>query len=303
MLEVFLYFVLFVFACLLTRVEILPAETALVLNKVIIYIALPALILVTIPRLSVNNLPWQAIMVPWVILITIAAIMFSIRTLIGLNRSETALIVLMGAFGNTSFLGIPMVSALIGEEGLPVAIVYDQMGSFLALSSIGVVLLAIISASTPNYAEIFSKIIKFPPFISLCLAIVIPWEISGPPLILLERLASLLLPLAILSVASQFSIVVEKRHLKIVVPTLTLKLLVSPALALVLCLAFAWHGVLGQTLVVEAAMGPMISAGILAMTAMANPQNQKVVVAILGWGLIFSFLTVLAWYSLIRLIF
>ena len=303
MLDVLTYFLFFTFSYLLTRFHVLPKETSEVVNKIIIYVALPALILVTIPKLSPSELPWQAFLVPWIILITVLTLIFVFRRTLALSRVEASLVVLLGAFGNTSFLGIPFVSALIGSEGLPIAIVYDQMGSFLALSSLGVVLLAMIEGAKPDAKETIKKVIKFPPFISLCIAIAIPGELPSIIIPLLDHLASLLLPLALISVASQFTIVVKKQHVKIVSLTLTLKLLIGPLLALGLCFIFSWRGVLASTLILEAAMGPMISAGILAMASLPNRDQQNAVVAILGWGLIISFASVSMWNYVIKTIF
>jgi malate permease and related proteins len=53
------------------------------------------------------------------------------------RRRHDGDLLLVVPLGNTSFLGFPAVEALLGTDHLPAAVIYDQLGSFLALATYG----------------------------------------------------------------------------------------------------------------------------------------------------------------------
>jgi malate permease and related proteins len=73
------------------------------------------------------------------------------------------------ALGNTSFLGYPLTRALIGEHALPYAVVYDQFGAFLILSTFGLWVLARYGGNVPfesrqpTAKDMLLRVVKFPP--------------------------------------------------------------------------------------------------------------------------------------------
>jgi predicted permease len=46
------------------------------------------------------------------------------------------LLILTAGLGNTSFLGFPIIEALYGQEGMKTAILVDQPGTFVVLSTL-----------------------------------------------------------------------------------------------------------------------------------------------------------------------
>jgi predicted permease len=63
--------------------------------------------------------------------------------------------------GNTSFLGFPIIEALYGQEGMKTAILVDQPGTFVVLSTLGIIVATMYSKGEPNSIQIFKKIIFF----------------------------------------------------------------------------------------------------------------------------------------------
>jgi predicted permease len=45
-------------------------------------------------------------------------------------------LILTAGLGNTSFLGFPIIEALYGQEGMKTAILVDQPGTFVVLSTL-----------------------------------------------------------------------------------------------------------------------------------------------------------------------
>jgi predicted permease len=51
----------------------------------------------------------------------------------------TGCLILTAGLGNTSFLGFPIIEALYGQEGMKTAILVDQPGTFVVLSTLGII--------------------------------------------------------------------------------------------------------------------------------------------------------------------
>jgi predicted permease len=67
--------------------------------------------------------------------------------------------------GDTSFLGFPIIEALYGQEGMKTAILVDQPGTFVVLSTLGIIIGYYVLKGEPNSIQIFKKIIFFRRYI------------------------------------------------------------------------------------------------------------------------------------------
>ena len=77
-------------------------------------------------------------------------------------------------------------------------------------------------------------------------------------------------------------------RLKPIVFGLTLKLIVVPFVALVIYKSYGSESIALKVSVLQSGMPPMVTAGVLAMAA--NIENE-IAAALVGYGLLFSFLT------------
>src|SRR3546814_14311018 len=83
-------------------------------------------------------------------------------------------LLLIVVLGNTSFLGYPLVRALLGESALPYAVVYDQFGAFMLLSTFGLYVLARYGGERkPRARDIALRMLRFPPFLALLFALTV----------------------------------------------------------------------------------------------------------------------------------
>jgi len=138
-----------------------PGETANSLNLFVIYISLPALILLEVPKLSFSKYLLVPALMPWGMVLFSALTVLLLSRIMGWNRNVTGALMLLVPLGNTSFLGIPMVQAFFGKSGVPYAVVYDQLGSFLAFATYGSVILALYSGGEkPGIMNILFRIIS-----------------------------------------------------------------------------------------------------------------------------------------------
>ena len=284
---------------LFARLKVLPANAAEVLNLVVLYVCLPAAVLIYVPRLQVDASLLGVIVTPWLLaVVTVALVTLATRTF-GFRRDEHAVLLLCVALGNTSFIGYPMVRALLGEDALPYAVVYDQFGTFVLLSTFGLYVLAKYSGDAPPTGkQILLRILKFPPVWALLLGLTVmpeqppAWIAAG-----LQKLADALLPLVMLAVGLSIQLKMPRDEVKPLAVGLMLKLVILPALALPLALLFGLHGDMLQVSVLESAMPTMITAGALAI---AHNLAPRLAAALVGYGILLSLLTLPGWLWLLE---
>ncbi len=278
----------------LQRLRIFPDNAAETLNLVVLYVCLPAAVLRFAPRL---HLDWSVLgiaLVPWLLLLATVALVELATRGMKLRRDEHAVLLLCVALGNTSFLGYPLVSALLGEAALPYAVVYDQFGAFLILSTFGLFVLARYGGDrTPTTGEMVLRILRFPPLIALVLGLSVmpvapPSAIAG----LLQRLSEALLPLAMLAIGLSIRFKLPRDELKPLAIGLGLKLLVMPALALLIVPLLGLDSLKADAVVLESAMPSMVTAGALAMSHKLAP---TLAAALVGYGILLSLITLPLW--------
>ena len=282
---------------LFQRLRVLPGDAAQTLNLVVLYVCLPAAVLRYVPRLHLEAALLGVVAVPWLLLGATVVIVGALSRWLRFRRDEHAVLLLTVALGNTSFLGYPLTRALVGEHALPYAVVYDQFGTFLVLSTFGLWVLARYGGEeAPSMRQMAQRVARFPPLWALVAGFtVMP---AQPPAWLdngLQRLADALLPLAMLTIGLSVRLTLPRDELKPLLTGLALKLAVMPALALLLVPLLRLHGEMARTTVLEAAMPPMVTAGALAI---AHGLAPRLAAAMVGYGLLLSLLTLPLWARL-----
>ena len=192
-----------------------------------------------------------------------------------------------------------MVKAFFGDHAVPYALLYDQLGSFLALATYGSLILALYGAGEgrPTIKGVVKKVVSFPPFVALIIAFVFKTA-SYPPVatILFKMLAATLVPLAMIAVGFQFRLQLRKEALSQLSIGLSIKLIAAPLAALLLSDFLGLDGEVVQVSIFEAGMPPMVSAGALAILADLAP---TLAAALVGIGIILSFVTLPLLYQLV----
>jgi predicted permease len=277
-----------------------PDNAAEVLNRFVIDICVPATVLRLVPKMSVSPTLGVLIVVPWAMAGLAYLTARLAQRLLALDESNTTALFLATALANTSFLGFPLCSGLLGESSLPFAAVYDQLGSFLILSSVAPLALGRVSGGagvTPR--ELARRVLLFPPFLSLLIALLIallPLPQPAAVEAVLTAAAAPLVPLAMFAVGLKLRFS-PPRPKRVFVLGLGLKLLVFPGIAWGLARALGAQGLVFQVAVLETAMPTMITAGALMM---AYGVAGELAAALVSWGLMLSLLTVPAWSLLVR---
>ncbi|MDQ3038155.1 MAG: AEC family transporter, partial [Myxococcota bacterium] len=117
-----------------------PGRAIDALNGFALHLAFPALVIVGLsdPETSIMHRPAFLVIVPLSLALSLAVVRGTAR---GAWRDRAGTIALVVAFGNTAYLGLPYVEALLGREALSTAAVAVALHVACAMT-LGPVLLA-----------------------------------------------------------------------------------------------------------------------------------------------------------------
>ena len=301
MLNVAMLPLFFSFGVLLRRTGRVPRNAHSVLNAFIIHVSLPALILLHIHEVKLDSSLIVPVAMPWA-LFSLGVVFFVVAgRLFGWSRQTIGALILTGALANTSFLGLPMIEAFFGNANgeLAVGIVIDQLGTYMVLSTLGIMIAVVCSQGTPSFSGVAKKIALFPPFQALLAALLLrPVTYTPEVVVILERLGDTLTPLALISIGCQLRFTELSGKLGALAVGLGFKLLLAPAIILlVLTELMGGSGRVLQVTIFEAAMGPQIGGSIVALE---HKLDRPLVILMVGLGIPLSFATLPLWWYLLQ---
>ncbi|KIA83779.1 transporter [Kaistella solincola] len=301
MANLILLFLCLLLGIILRKLKLFPENGHVALNSFVVNISLSALSLYYIPKIVLNYQVIFPVLVPW-LNILLALLFFSILgKKLGWSKSLIGALILCAGFSNTSFVGIPVIQALYGESGIKTVMLVDQPGSFVALSTLGITIANVYSGGKNSASELTQKILKFPPFIAFSVAVAlnifnveIPSEIDE----VFAKLGATTVPLALVSVGSQLQWQKFNNEAKPLFFGLLFKLLLFPAFIFILYfLVLKQRGDIIEISFLESAMGPMVTAAIIAAAHRLEP---KLCNLMLGIGIPLSFVTLAFWYFVLH---
>lgn len=299
--------ILLVFLCLVTgillkRFSTFPANTHLVLNQFVIWVSLPALALFYIPKIAISTALLFPLSIGWLNFLFAFLFFYALGKILGFSKKLTGCLILMCGLGNTSFVGFPIIEALYGKEGLETAIIVDQPGTFVAMSTVGILVASAYSRGSVTASGILLKMLKFPPLLAFLLALLLNFFKADFPEILQSaflKLSVTVTPLALVAVGFQLQIQRRSRHWGMISLALLFKLVLIPAIFFAgYFLLMGKRGVAIEVCILESAMAPMVTAAILCHQFGLKPRMAS---TILGIGIPVSLLTVGIWYYLLTI--
>ncbi|RUO37668.1 hypothetical protein CWE13_06885 [Aliidiomarina shirensis] len=283
----------------LKRTHLMPVNTGQVLNQYVINVAVPAMILLHLPHLDITRSILTPAIMPWVLFpISIGLVLLSAKVF-KWSRELTGALLIVVPLGNTSFLGFPMVETFFGTAGLPYAVIYDQVGSFIGLAFFATFFAAVYGKRDDGSEEKLSKLsmakrlVTFPPVIALVVALLFGMQ-TYPGILetLISNLAATLVPVVMIAVGFQLQFRIPRSDLLPFSIAMVIKLLILPAAALAIIRIFDLNDLAAQVTVLEASMPFMITAGAVAISAGLKP---RFVASLVGYGILVGLITVPIW--------
>lgn len=116
------------------KVDRFPKSTGLSLNLFVVYFSLPALILFRFPKLiksiELSGHWWVPVGMAWATFFISWFIITLLSKKYGWSKAKTGALILTVGLGNTSFVGFPLLEALIGPEAIQIGIFGRSTGIF-----------------------------------------------------------------------------------------------------------------------------------------------------------------------------
>ncbi len=283
------------------RTKALPEESHRAVNAWVMFVSLPALVFRSIHGVKLDvAMLWSSASLWLVFFVPAGVALLLVRR--GGSREHLGALALCCGLGNTAFVGLPLIEAIAGKEALGPAAVVDQLGSFLALFLFAIPFAAHLSPSPPEGGEgrgegrpLF-RLLKSPAMIALVLAVALREVAMPQPLSeVINRLADMLSPLALAAIGWQLDLSSLSGNGKRIATGLTWKLLLAPAMVLGLLLLFRGQlGFADKVVVAQAAMAPMVTAGVVAADHRLAPGLASALIAV---GVPLSLVTVPLWWQ------
>ncbi len=278
----------------LGRSGVLPEGAGRVLDTFVVSVALPGLVLALVPQLEVSRQTAIPVIVAWAGLALAAGAVLLASRIAGWDRRTTGTLLVVVPLANTSFLGLPAVEAILGADHLPFAIVFDQLGSFLALTTYAAVVAGRYGADTPpRLAASARRLLTFPPFLALVAASVM--IVTGIPDALADvasRLGATVTPLAMVAIGMRLRRPDPEASVAPLVTGLAVRMVVVPLAVLGAMVALGAGGAAWDTSVLESAMPPMVTASVVAAEA---GLDEHLAATLAGLGVVVAVATLPLW--------
>jgi predicted permease len=269
-------------------------------NKVqayLIHIVLPALALLYIPNIK----PSLSILIPissaWFTFLLSWGIFGFLGKKLNWGKNITGCLIIVSGLANTSFLGFPIIEGLYGKEGLPTALLMDQGGSFLLVSSLSILVGSLYGNHSESLLKVPLKILKFPPFGFLMGTLLMSiFQVSTPELLIpfLQVVGKTMPAMALLVIGLRFSVDIQSVTSRFFWYGLGYRLLLAPlSVYLIYPLFMTKNSLEFKVTVIESGMAPMITGSIIAIQFGLQP---KLATLLSGLGMPISALTIALWY-------
>lgn len=297
----------------LKRARLLHAAHVPVMNNLVVSVTMPALVVYGLA--TAKTLPLAAAKPVIAMLATEFAIMLAIAALarfVKVSRTAFGCMLMVGAFGNTGFLGYPMTLALM-KPAFPIAILIDQFGLsvplYLGAALIGSSYGQLAGAATR--LELMTRFLRSPLFLAVVLGVgcrVIPWPIHllNIPLIkdvghtvgqCLVYLGQGTIPLVLLAFGVSLKPVGARSALPEIVIACVMKLVASPIIIWGICRLLNAPVELRSVAVLLAAMPTSVMSSVLCAQ---NGLDGETAVSVVFITTVISFVSVPLMLTLLR---
>jgi len=261
------------------------------LNAWVLYFGLPAISFNFLPKLTWDNSLLFTMIVPIIVFTGSILFFYGIEKVSNLSKRTSHTLMLIAGLSNTSFVGFPLITAYYGVEALPIGIVSDQMTFFL-LSTVGVVVAmkgSLKRNKSVDFKFILKRVFTFPPLIGCVLALIVPRIIDLSFLDdFFKIIGSTVSPLALFSIGLQLNFSIVKSEIPNITYALIYKLIIAPAIIILLALWIGVRGEIIQVSIFEMAMPSLVATSIILSQFKLN---SKVGNSIIGLSIPLGLLT------------
>jgi predicted permease len=285
----------FVLGIVAKRFSSLPRDSQKGINAWVLYVSMPALVIRVIHSVPLTNELVWAVLGLWLVFAVpaVVALQWAKRAPVQRNAFAGAMALCAG-LGNTAFVGYPLLGLLGGPAAVGIGAVVDQLGTFVMLAVGAVPLATHLSGRDVSPRVVLRRLLTFPPLLALGVAVA-SRGFDMPVMLdeVLERLAGMVTPLALASVGWQFEPSTLRGNGRWVAFGLAFKLVAAPLLVLGMMRLVHAEALVARVAVAQAAMAPMVTAGVLADEFNLDARLAAALIAV---GTPLSLVTVPMWW-------
>lgn len=261
----------------------------------VIYFSLPAMIFVKIYPLTLDLKILNLVCMFNTIIIVNLILTYFVGKFFKFDRKTLATFIVVGTFGNTSFIGFSYIDAFYGQDYVVYALIYDLFGSFLLVVSLGTIIINWGSGEHVNLKAMGKKVLFFPPIIMFFITVFL--KLFSVPIFVMntaEVIGATLVPLAMIAIGMKLELKNIFYKFKETTLLLSIKMFVMPVGVMILFSVFynledTWS----KTTILEVAMPPMTTAVILAIQ---GGLDERLAVNSLVLGVLISLASVTGFY-------
>lgn len=270
------------------------------LVEFVIYFSLPAVAL-KMRFLEFDEALINIIVIAYIAMGIAALISYLVGKKLGLNRNMLATFMVACIFGNTSFVAFAYIESLYSMDELVYPLVYDMLGSFVALLTVGMVLIAW-GVQKEDKTTLKQKIKMFftPPLIAIIFAIVFHGVHFGEAVEgVITKLQYTLIPLVTMIVGMKLEVKALTRYLKETSIVVGIKMLLVPSIVFFgMSFFFSFDENWMKIALLEVAMPSQTMATVLAIR---GGLNKDLAINTLGLGILASFIIIPFWNFIVNL--
>ena len=264
------------------------------LTEFVIYFSLPALALSKIRHMTFSHEVFLIIVIAYITMALSLFLGYVAGRYLKLDKQNLVTIMVIVGFGNTGFVGFSYIESFYSLHAVSYALVYDQIGTFIALMTFGVALIAWGGGREQRVRDVAKQMVFSPPLLAIIVAVYFQGT-EFPPLIetILDKFQATLIPLVTGIVGMKLEFRTLSLYFKENMVALSLKMIITPLLMLVGLYFFAdlkaeWV----RVTFLETAMPPMTMAVVFGIR---GGLNRELLINALALGILFSFVSIGLW--------
>jgi predicted permease len=159
----------------MVRIKAVHSGWVDVLNKYVLWIGFPSLIFAALVRLDFRFSEYSVLLLTnSVYLVTCMLLAFPVGSLFKTSLRTKRTLFLMLGFGNVSYLGIPVISGVLGSEALGPAILISAVYLFW-MFTLAIILIEVTGHEKVHILRIFQKLFTNPLLISVLVGLLASW--------------------------------------------------------------------------------------------------------------------------------
>jgi predicted permease len=231
---------------ILRATGLVKRENAKVINSLVIYAALPALVFRVARQTELSLDLLRVAGVAWLVGGAGFLVAWGLARLLRLPKRTAGAFILVTALGNTGYIGYPVTTMLLGEKALPQAVFYDVFGTVALLFTVGVIVAGRMGTHQGKVSPV-KELLSAPAMVALLLglgsrALPLTPSVSAAVMDWLGIIANMTVPLVMISLGLTLSSRGFKGRLAAIGVAGAVKLLVLPEVAVVSALALGAAG-------------------------------------------------------------